>query len=562
MQSTAHPSPTALRAIVPRGLHWGVALAFIVLGIAGLIVVIAPSQADVAGPLGVLTGIGAVGVLLTRSSQHMEGRDRFAWRWIGVGYLAVAAGILTIAVLDALFGPLPAFGPPDSIVIAGYVLILSGFGSLPHLSTSSAQRARIYLDSLIGAISVAVVMWVLALDDLIQAFARANAWERWAGSAYPILDVAALMVVVIVTVRRSSYRFDLRLMLLALGIVVQSIADLTFLRSGIGSTFEEANPNYLLFLFAAALYLAAATIVHRQPKVRAYADRKASLMSMLAPYAAAALLIGLLIVEIGAAELTADAQVLLHATLLVGVLVIFRQSVAIHENRILVERQRADLVSSISHELRTPLTAIVGFLDVMADADAGLGEGERQELTDLIHQEARHMSRIVSDLVLLARGTPDQLTLKEEVIPADDVVTRAISSVENKTTELTVDIEPGLRVKVDSGRVQQVLVNLITNAIRYGNGRGTVVIRREGDDLAIEVHDNGPGVPKKYELVIWEQFERGPNRFNAAVPGSGIGLAVVDAITRAHDGTNQYRTSERLGGACFRIVLPDRVIAA
>jgi two-component system sensor histidine kinase AdeS len=88
------------------------------------------------------------------------------------------------------------------------------------------------------------------------------------------------------------------------------------------------------------------------------------------------------------------------------------------------------------------------------------------------------------------------------------------------------------------------------------------VVRREGRDLAIEVHDNGPGVPKKYEVAIWDRFDRGANRLNASTPGSGIGLAVVEAITRAHGGNTGYRASERLGGACFRVVLPDRVKAA
>ena len=509
-----------------------------------------------------LIGVGAVGILLVRSSRHMDGRDRRAWRLIGMGFLVVGVGILTIAILDVAFGPIPAFGPPDIIVIAGYALVLAGFGSLPHLSTSKPQRVRIYLDSAIGAISLAVGMWVLFLDELIAAFAQANAWERWAGSIYPILDVAALMVVVIVTVRRSSYRFDLRLMFFGVGIVVQSLADLTLLKSGFGQTFGEAEPNYVMFLLAALAYVAAASNANRQPKPRAYADRRASLISMVAPYSAAGILVIVLIIEMQASQLTTNARIVLYATLSVGVLVIIRQGVAIGENRQLVERQRAELVSSISHELRTPLTAIVGFLDVMTDEEAGIDEAETRELTEVIHEQARHMSQIVSDLILLARGSPDELTLKESLVSIADLVKGAVRSVEQKTTSLTIEVETHLQGSLDAGRVQQVIVNLLTNAVRYGGDRSLIVVKREGTDLAIEVHDNGPGVPKKFELAIWERFERGPNRFNASTPGSGIGLAVVDAITRAHHGSTAYRQSERLGGACFRVVLPNRVKAA
>lgn len=532
------------------------------LALAGVLTLAAPTQGDTVGPIAMLVGIATVGLVLVRSSRLMKGRDRLAWRLVGIGFLVVGIGIFSIAILDTFFGPAPAFGPLDTIVIAGYILVLAGFGTLPHLSSSTVQRIRIYLDSIIGAISLAVVLWVIYLDDLIHSYSQANAWERWAGSIYPILDVAALMVVVIVIVRRSSYRFDLRLMLFGVGIVIQSLADLTLLKSGIGKTFGAAEPNYPLFLLAAGFYLAAASVVHRQPRARAFADRNVSLMSMIAPYSTAGILVILLLTEIQASVLTDNARLVLFTTLLVGLLVIARQGVAISENRNLVEKQRADLVSSISHELRTPLTAIVGFLDVMTDDEAGIGKEETRELTEVIHGQAQHMSRIVSDLILLARGSPDELTLKESVVSIADLVKGAVRSVEQKTTSLTVEVEAQLQALLDAGRVQQVIVNLLTNAVRYGNDRSLIVVRREGKDLAIEVHDNGPGVPKKYELAIWERFERGPNRLNANTPGSGIGLAVVDAITKAHHGSTAYRPSERLGGACFRVVLPDRVKAA
>ncbi len=546
----------------PVRRHWGRALVLVVLAVAAMVIILRPDRADTIGPLAVLVGYATAGVTLARRTRSLDDRERFAWRLVAAGFLTAALGIMVVAILEIVTGSVPAFGPTDILFIVTYLLILAGFGLLPHMSTSMIQRVRIYLDSLVGAISVAAVMWVLVLDHLILDFAAASAWDRWAGAAYPILDVAALMMVVIVSVRRSTYRFDLRLLLFALGIIAQVTADLTYLWSGVGRTFAEANPNFLVFLLAATLYFVAATIVDRPPKARAYADRRASLMSMLAPYTAAVILVGLLLVETRDSALATNAKVVLAATLIVGLLVIVRQTVAIHENRMLVERQRTDLVSSISHELRTPLTAVVGFLDVLSDPDAGLSEAERHELTLILSQQTAYMSRIVSDLVLLARGSPDELTLKENVMPVAGIVDKALKSVEQKATSVDTEIDAALQARIDGGRVQQILVNLLSNAVRYGNGRSLVVIRREGDDLAIEVHDNGPGVPKKYELAIWEKFERGVNRYNAATPGSGIGLAVVDVITRAHQGSAGYQRSDRLGGACFRVVLPRRAIVA
>jgi two-component system sensor histidine kinase MtrB len=104
-----------------------------------------------------------------------------------------------------------------------------------------------------------------------------------------------------------------------------------------------------------------------------------------------------------------------------------------------------------------------------------------------------------------------------------------------------------------------MLVNLISNASRYGGDRCMIRAWAHGGALILEVHDTGPGVPKKHELLIWDRFERGPNRYNATVPGTGIGLAVVAAIAEAHGGTVGYRRSEDLGGSCFWFELPGRV---
>ena len=124
---------------------------------------------------------------------------------------------------------------------------------------------------------------------------------------------------------------------------------------------------------------------------------------------------------------------------------------------------------------------------------------------------------------------------------------------------VTTEIDPDLTAVVDDDRLVQILVNFISNAQRYGGDRCLVVARADSTRMVIEVHDSGPGVPKKYELTIWERFERGPNRYNASIPGSGIGLAMVRTIAEAHGGRVGYRQSERLGGACFSIDLPGIV---
>ncbi len=268
-------------------LHRAQILVFGLLVVAIGVTIIVPEQAATAGPLGVLLGYGTTGFVLVRKVGQMEGREKRAWSLVGAGFLVAAFGIGTVAAIEMITGSVPAFGPTDVLFILSYILILTGFASLPHFPLSMAQRVRVYLDSLIGAASLGVIMWVVALDDILHEFATASAWDRWAGSAYPLVDVAALMVVVIVSVRRSSFRFDLRLMLFAVGIILQSAADLRFLATGVGKTFSEAQPNFAVFLLATMLYLSAAFLVERQPKARAYADRRTPIWAIVTPYSVA-----------------------------------------------------------------------------------------------------------------------------------------------------------------------------------------------------------------------------------------------------------------------------------
>jgi signal transduction histidine kinase len=165
----------------------------------------------------------------------------------------------------------------------------------------------------------------------------------------------------------------------------------------------------------------------------------------------------------------------------------------------------------------------------------------------------------VSDLIMLARGTDGGLALEVEPVQVGDLAAASIhaSGVGPETVEVE-GAEPGLVAFVDRARMQQVLVNLLTNAARYGGDRRRLRVISSGSAVTFELHDNGPGVPRRHEMRVWERFDRGPNRLNATIPGSGIGLAVVAAIADAHGGSTAYRTSEILGGACFSVTLPGR----
>ena len=340
--------------------------------------------------------------------------------------------------------------------------------------------------------------------------------------------------------------------------LLQTAGDVSYLVEGAGESFTAAEPLFLAYLGAAVLFLTTALVVGRVPPAREYADRRVPLWSMLIPYTSAVVMVAVLSTEIWVGTIRSGDRVLLIAAVLVAILVITRQGIAIRENRMIVERERSDLVSSISHELRTPLTSTVGFVAILQE-DPKLDLKERIEMIDVLAEQTTYLERIVQDLVLLAQEDPGRMTLKTAEWRVEPLIENAIISSTAGRGNLTIEGEKGLRAVVDPDRVQQVLVNLLSNAKRYGGDSCLVVARASGDRLIIEVHDSGPGVPKKFELTIWERFERGPNKYNAVIPGTGIGLAMVKNIAIAHGGRASYRKSERLGGACFVVEFPGRI---
>ena len=145
------------------------------------------------------------------------------------------------------------------------------------------------------------------------------------------------------------------------------------------------------------------------------------------------------------------------------------------------------------------------------------------------------MSRIVADLLLLARSSGG-LQLRETEVKLDKLIADTLKSIPESQGVIDIEVEPrscrlSRRRPTPAGRGQP---GRQRRQVRRRPGPGYRFVR--GPDLVIEVHDNGEGVPRKYELAIWEQFERGVHRLNSTVPGSGIGLAIVDMVVRRHGG--------------------------
>ena len=518
----------------------------------GLATLVYPESADITGTLGVSLGHATAGTVIIRGARRLEGRESLAWRWLGVGLITASVGVLVMAVLTVAGADLPAFGPLDSFFLVSYGLVLVGVVALPHAAGRWWVRARALVDGLVGAISVATLTWVFFLSGYLQRLSDVPVGQRVFAAAYPILDVAILIALLMLSIRRSTYWFDRRLLLISLALIFQTTADFLFAVNGVGELFEETRPTYALFIAAGLSLLAAASIVHKRPVPREFADRPAGRASLIAPYGAATVMVAVLTWHAVRLDPTHVPLLTLSAVAVV-LLTYSRQAVSIRQNREQGDVDRQDLVSSISHELRTPLTSMFGMLELLRAGQIELTESEKKEFLDTAAYQARHMARIVSDLIILARDQDDTFHVAPAPCRLDQLIRDAVDKIEGgEVVEMSAS---PITVMVDPERFQQAIANLVGNAVNYGGGRVLVNVL-SGDNLVVEVHDDGPAVPTKYELVVWNRFERGPRRLDSRVPGSGNGLAIVSKVARAHGGIAGYRRSEALGGACFFVSIP------
>lgn len=523
-------------------------------------VIFFPDSRESVGFLGLVGGLAVAGVMYFRRSRKLVKRERLVWRMFGSANLSAAVGVAVIGVLTETGVSLPAFGPLDAFFIAGYLAMLVALVRMARLEGGGREWLPTILDALVGGISLSVLVWTTLFQDLLTSLSDAPWWQTAIAATYPVFDVAVIVGLIIMVIRRSHFHLDFRLIFVALALSSQVISDMIYFNQGVGRSFADAEPSWLTLLIMALMFVAGSAIVDIAPRKREFPETDVPMWALVWPYLLGGSLLAVHVSTYRSLDPGVNAVLLLDAVLAVGVLVFLRQLLAIRRNQIRVERQRSDLVASVSHELRTPLTAIVGYLNLLDDEGDSFPEGARREMVGEANAQAKHMARLVADLVMLARGVHRALPVEISAVSLSSIVNSALRNTDSEDTRIEVEMETETQVRVDPVRIQQALTNLLTNAIRYGGDRALLVARVSKSDLIFEMHDNGHGVPTRYEAMIWQRFERGANRLNASNPGLGIGLAIVEAIATSHGGAASYRRSEELGGACFAIVLPGCVV--
>jgi len=222
-------------------------------------------------------------------------------------------------------------------------------------------------------------------------------------------------------------------------------------------------------------------------------------------------------------------------------------------------KKQREFVADASHELRTPLTSVLANLELLEASLRKPRDEEERAMVDSALRSSRRMSRLVSDLLLLARadaGRAGRHTLRDLAEVAGNAAVEIAPTLAEH--ELTVENEVSLNVQGNADELHRMILNLLDNAAQHTppGARIELALRQQGDDAVVEVADDGPGIPPSMREQVFGRFVRGDGPADRAVgAGSGLGLAIVAAVAASHGGSVEAAESES-GGALFRLRLP------
>lgn len=227
-----------------------------------------------------------------------------------------------------------------------------------------------------------------------------------------------------------------------------------------------------------------------------------------------------------------------------------------------LEKLKEQFFAMVSHDLKTPLTSLHGTLVLLLSGAVGSISNEASTFLRQAEEEIARLTRMVIDLLDVARIDAGRMQLHYTSIPLDTLIKRAVTSVQSEADKHSVDIESqlsNLEVEVDGDRIVQVLVNLLANAIKFSPEESKVFIAVEqtGDSFAVRISDKGRGIPESHKASIFERFQQVEIADRTAKGGTGLGLPICQSIIEQHQGTIGVE-SELDKGSTFWFRLPMR----
>ncbi len=496
-----------------------------------------------------LSSVGA-GLILILAACTRRG-ERRSWLLLGSGVLSWGVGEVIDEFYWAVGRDIPYPGYSDIFYLGGYVLLAVGVWLLPRLRLGKYERTRSLLDAAVGVVAIAVVTWITYLDQFVVFDPEVSLAENWVNLLYPAGDLILLLAIMVLAFCRTERRFAIELTVLAGALAVNALADVLYFGFTSSDTYAANMWIDGMWLLGYGLFAGAAWLLLLPPS-RAPARDTLHRRRVLAAYAPVlALLLVILISD------SAEHRYLTLALVTILVLIAARQWMATREVKEITEGQRDAMLASVSHEMRTPLTAVQGYAQLLSTGWREFPDDEREEMIRVVRDEAVHLGRIVTDIIDLSRGRTSAVRLDRGPQSVEELVGQAVRALPaDAQKRISVEVGRQLVVDADPHRLRQILSNLLTNAVRYGRDRVLLTAQVAGRSVVFQVHDDGDGVPKRFETAIWQRFERGAHAHDPAVRGLGVGLPMARAMVEAHGGSIHYCQSRRLGGACFQFTIP------
>lgn len=220
------------------------------------------------------------------------------------------------------------------------------------------------------------------------------------------------------------------------------------------------------------------------------------------------------------------------------------------------ESLKNQFISTVSHELRTPLTAISGALALVKSGAAGAISDGAQPMLEIAVNNSRRLSQLVNDLLDIEKLMAGRMALYLDTHAVADLVHSTIADLSSVAAQQHVELVESLKVeafiRVDASRFQQVLTNLISNAIKFSpeGGKVEIAVSRDSGHIRITVLDQGPGIPPSFRPHIFQRFAQADGRDNRRSAGTGLGLAISKELTEQMGGQIGFDL-DRQQGSCF-----------
>ncbi len=221
-----------------------------------------------------------------------------------------------------------------------------------------------------------------------------------------------------------------------------------------------------------------------------------------------------------------------------------------------LEKVRKDFVANVSHELRTPITAIRGYAETL-QSGAINDPVAAPKMVDIIHRQSERLSELVEDLLELSRLESRQIQLAEKPVDLLEATQRALEAVRPKAkprgTTLEVQVPPNLFVLGDQRAIEQIVLNLVDNAVKYSRPNGRVELSATSRDGLVEmrIKDNGAGIESRHLSRIFERFYRVDKGRSREMGGTGLGLSIVKHLITTMKGDVRCESAPGQGSTFF-----------